>query len=69
VIRGAPIRRHGGWSAAPTPTRFDFAIKIGESRSLAAGRALGTSRMREYFIINEILIIPALPCFVMGVMG
>ena len=67
MIRGAPIRRHGGRSAAPTPSRFDFAIKIGESRSSEVGRAFGTSRKREDFIINEMLIIPTLPCFVMGV--
>ena len=46
--------------------RFDFAIKIRES---AGGRSRKRSRNREKrwdFIINEILIIPALACFVIG---
>ena len=43
-----------------------FAIKIGESAGLAHGETGRNKGRHRDFIINEILIIPALPCFVMG---
>jgi hypothetical protein len=46
--------------------RFDFAIKIRESAGGGPESGAGTREKRWDFIINEILIIPALACFVIG---